>query len=73
MAIRSDIDRVLSDLAQRSGIPRRQLNERFHRIKRRGRASGPRDSNFIDDTNGSVYDEDGAAQDAYVGNVFNDF
>lgn len=73
MAIRSHIDRVLGELARQSGIPGHQLSQRFHRIKRRGRAPGAQDTNFIDDTNGDVYDEAGGGPDAYIGNLFDDF
>lgn len=73
MAIRKDIEHVLSELARRSGIPRGELSRRFHRIKRRGATPDPQDVNWIDDTNGDVYDGAGGGIGDYIGNVFNDF
>jgi hypothetical protein len=63
-----------SERAQQAGLNRGELGRRFHRIKSRGRSSGPRDSNRIDTDTGDVYDtEPDGSLGEYIGNVFNDF
>ena len=73
MAVRKDISVVLGELSTRSGIHRRELSKRFHRIKRRGITPGPREVNWIDDVNGDVYDGPGGNVGQYIGNLFDDY
>jgi hypothetical protein len=73
MPIRRDIQSILTELAQRSGLELGELSKRFHQIKSRGATPGPQDTNFIDDSNGDVYDGPAGVIGDYIGNVFNDF
>ena len=74
MAITRGVGGALDRLAASSGVPRHVLGGRFHRIKAHGNSPGPRDTNFIDDVTGDVYDSDAAGNvGQFIGNVFNAF
>lgn len=73
MALRSDVKQVLKELSRASGVYYGELSRRFHQIKDRGAAPLPDDANWIDDSNGNVYDGAHGTDDHYIGNVFNDF